>query len=174
MGRVLVHDEELAAGAVHRLRTRHAQHAAGVAQVVGHAVGGELALDAVAGTARAVSVGAAALDHETGDDPVEDQAVVVPGVGKRDKVAHALGRNVGIQLGHDLAAVLHLKGHDRICHLGSLTLSQDMRFTQSHTFLSTRGFSPAWRDPSPAWRPAWPRRPACRRSFYPCTDPAPP
>ena len=123
MGRILVHDEELAAGAVHRLRPGHAQHAAGVPQVVLHAVGGELALDAVAGAAHAVAVGAAALDHKAGDDPVEDQAVIVPGVGQGDEVAHALGCDVGIQLGHDLAAVLHLKGHDRICHLDSLTLS---------------------------------------------------
>ena len=123
MGRVLVHDKELAAGAVHGLRPGHAQHTAGVAQVVLHTVGGELALDAVPRAAHAGSVGAAALDHKAGDDPVEDQPVVVPGVGQGDEIVHALGRDVGIQLGNDLAAVLHFKSHDRICHSVSLTLS---------------------------------------------------
>ena len=123
MGRVLVHDEELAAGAVHGLRPGHAQHTAGVPQVILHAVGGKLALDAVPRAAHAGSVGAAALDHKAGDDPVEDQPVVVPGVGQGDEIVHALGRDVGIQLGNDLAAVLHFKSHDRICHSVSLTLS---------------------------------------------------
>ena len=123
MGRVLVHDKELAAGAVHGLCPGHAQHTAGVAQVVLHTVGGELALDAVPRAAHAGSVGAAALDHKAGDDAVEDQAVIEPGVCQSDKVVHALGRDVGIQLGNDLAAVLHFKSHDRICHSGSLTLS---------------------------------------------------
>ena len=74
MGRVLVHDEELASGAVRRLGAGHGQHAAGVAQVVVEAVGLELALDAVARAAHAVAVGAAALDHEAGD-PLDYLAV---------------------------------------------------------------------------------------------------
>ena len=54
---------------------------------------------------------------------MEDQPIVVPGVGQGDEIVHALGRDVGIQLGNDLAAVLHFKSHDRICHSVSLTLS---------------------------------------------------
>ena len=38
--------------------------------------GGELTLDAVAGAADADALGVAALDHEAGDDPVEDQSVI--------------------------------------------------------------------------------------------------
>ena len=44
MGRVLVHDEKLAAGRVHILGPGHTQHAPGVAQIIGHAVGGEFTL----------------------------------------------------------------------------------------------------------------------------------
>ena len=117
MGRVLVHDEELAAGAVRRLGAGHGQHAPGVAQVVVEAVGLELALDAVARAAHAVAVGAAALDHKAGNDPVEDQAVVEAGIGQRDEVIHALGRDVGVQLAGDPAAILHFDGHDGICHI---------------------------------------------------------
>ena len=96
MGGVLVHDEELAAGGVHILCTGHAQHTTGVTQVVTDAVGLELALDAVAGAAHAGAVGAAALDHEAGDDPVEDQAVIKTGVGEGDEIPHALRSDVGV------------------------------------------------------------------------------
>ena len=116
MGGVLVHDEELAAGRVHGLCAGHAEDAAGVAKVVADAVGGELTLDAVAGAAHAGAVGAAALDHEAGDDAVEDQTVVEAGVGQGDEVIHALGCDVGIQLAGDDVAVLHLDGDDRIGH----------------------------------------------------------
>ena len=40
----------------------------------------ELTADGIAGAAHAGAVGAAALDHEAGDDPVEDQAVIKAGL----------------------------------------------------------------------------------------------
>ena len=83
-------------------RQGHAQHAARVAQVVRHAVSGELALNAVAGAAHARPLRAAALDHETGDHAVEDQAVIKTGVCETDEVAHALRCDVGIELGLSL------------------------------------------------------------------------
>jgi len=113
---VLMHDEELAAGGVGGLRSGHGQNAALVREVVLHAVELEFALDAVAGTAHAGAVGAAALDHEAGDDPVEDEAVVKALVRKGDEVAHALRRLFGIELGDDLAAVFHGERHHGICH----------------------------------------------------------
>ena len=67
---------------------------------------------------------------------MEDQPVVVPGVGQGDEIVHALGRDVGIQLGNDLAAVLHFKSHDRICHLGSLTYYQNMRASRAMSYHS--------------------------------------
>ena len=91
-----MHDEELAAGGVHILRTGHAQHTTGVAQVVADAVGLELALDAVAGAAHAGAVGAAALNHEAVDAAMEDQAVIKTGVGERDEIPHALRSDVGV------------------------------------------------------------------------------
>ena len=111
-----MHDEELAARGVGRLRTRHGDHAALVAEVVLHAVELELALDAVAGAAHAVAVGTAALDHEAGDDPVEDQAVIEALIGQRDEVVDRVGGFLGVQLaGHD-AAVLHGDGDNGIGH----------------------------------------------------------
>ena len=45
-------------------------------EAVLHPVVAELTADGIAGATHAVAVGAAALDHETRDHPVEDQAVI--------------------------------------------------------------------------------------------------
>ena len=111
---VLMHNEELAAGTVGCLCASHTQHAAAMLQIVHHTVGGELALDAVAGTAHTVAVGAAALEHKAGDHAGEDETVIDAAIGQRDEVAHALRCDVGIQLADDLAAVFHSNSCDRI------------------------------------------------------------
>ena len=112
-----MHDEELAARGVGHHAAGHGQHAAGVAQVVlSEAVAGELALDGIAGAAHAGALGVAALDHEAGDDPVEDQAVVEVGGHQGDEVRHGVRRDFGIQLGLDDAAVFHFDGDDGIGH----------------------------------------------------------
>ena len=89
-----VHDEELAAGGVGAGGTGHADRTPRLwLQVVLHAVEEELALDAVAGAAHAGALRAAALDHEAGNDSVEDQAVIIDMVmAQVDEVVHALGR----------------------------------------------------------------------------------
>ena len=102
-----VHDEELAARGVGGGGTRHAENAPLVLQVVLDAVEEELALDAVAGAAHAGALGAAALNHEAGNDSVEDQTIIKMVIAQVDEVADALGRLVGIQLALDDAAVFH-------------------------------------------------------------------
>ena len=104
---ILVHDEELGAGGVGGLGTGHRQNAALVLQVVLDAVEEELTLDAVAGATHAGALGAAALDHEAGDDTVEDQAVIVVVLSQIDEIGNALGCLVGIQLALDNTAVFH-------------------------------------------------------------------
>ena len=118
-----MHDEKLAACGIWSHGARHGENAAVVLQIVFEAVRSELALDAVTGAAHAVAVGAAALDHEAGDDAVEDQSVIKAGVGQGDEVVHALGRDVGIQLAGDDAAVLHLDGDDGIVSHNSFLFS---------------------------------------------------
>ena len=129
MGRRRHHDEELAAGAVRVPWPGHGQHTGGVAQIVlGEAVAGELALDVVAGAAHAVAVGTAALDHEAGDHPVEDQAVIKAPVGQGDEIVDRVGGLLGVQLaGHD-GAVFHGDGNDGVLH-----------FRHVYRFLSLRG-----------------------------------
>ena len=102
-----VHDEELAARRIGGGGTRHAENAPLVLQVVLDAVEEELALDAVAGAAHAGAFGTAALNHEAGNDSVENQTVIKMVIAQVDEVADALGRLVGIQLALDDAAVFH-------------------------------------------------------------------
>ena len=114
--RVVMHDEELRACGVGALGTGHGQNTALVLQVVLDAVVEELALDAVAGATHASAFGAAALDHKTGDDSVEDQAVIVVMIAQIDEIINALGCDLRIQLTFDDAAVFHGDLKSRICH----------------------------------------------------------
>src|SRR3990172_4881973 len=94
-------DVELAAGGVGVVAPRHGDGAAVVLVLV------ELGLDLVAGAARAVALGVAALDDEAGLDAVEGQPVVEALLGERDKVLDGLGRVTGEELDLDDAALLH-------------------------------------------------------------------
>lgn len=111
-----VHDEELAAGGVGGLGAGHAQHAPLVLQLILEAIEQELALDAVAGAAHAGALGAAALDHKAGDDPVENQAVIEIVIAQVDEIVNALGCLLRVQLALDDTAVFHGDGKSRICH----------------------------------------------------------
>ena len=55
----------------------------------------------VAGAAHAGASGVAALNHEAGDDAVEDQAVVEALFDQVDEVLDGIGRDVRVQLGLD-------------------------------------------------------------------------
>ena len=113
---VFMHDEELAAAGVGILSAGHGEHTAIVMQTIGNAVCHEFTLDAVAGATHAGAVGAAALDHEAGNNAVENEAVVIALVCKRNEVINAFGSDFGIELANDLAAVFHFDGYDRIAH----------------------------------------------------------
>jgi hypothetical protein len=64
----------------------------------------ELVGEAVAGTAAAGAGGVAALDHEVGDDAVEDGAVVELVAGEEDEVADGVRRFGGEELTNNCAA----------------------------------------------------------------------
>ena len=117
MRRVLVHDKKLAAGRVGTLRARHRQHAARMLERIVHAVCLEFPLDAVAGVAVPLAERTAALEHEAGNDAVEDQAVVKAFFDERNKIVDGIGCDIGIQLGGDHAAVFHGDRYYRISHL---------------------------------------------------------
>ena len=114
MGGLLHHDKELAAGGVGIHGAGHGEHTPVVLEAVLHPVVAELTADGIAGAAHAVAVGAAALDHETRDHPVEDQAVIKAGLHQADEVIDRVGCHLRVELGDHFAAVLHLKGDDGI------------------------------------------------------------
>src|SRR6266545_5850965 len=90
------HDEELRAVGV-GARVGHRQRAAH------HLVLVDLVLEGVAGAAGAGALRAAALDHEVGDDAMEDEPVVEALAGQLLEVADRLGGLVVEQLEGDLA-----------------------------------------------------------------------
>ena len=115
MGSVVHHDEELAACGIGPLGPGHGQNTGGVLQIVLKAVHGELALDAVARAAHSSAVRVAALDHESGDHPVENGAVIKALADEGDKVVYGVGRDLGIELRLD-GALVGLDGDDGILH----------------------------------------------------------
>ena len=75
--RRLMHDEELGTGRIRIVGTCHRKYARRVLQrVILIAIAPELSLDGISGTAHAGSLRISALDHESGDDAVEDQSVI--------------------------------------------------------------------------------------------------
>lgn len=56
------------------------------------------------------------MDHEAGNDAVEDEAVIKAAVCQRDEVIDRLRRDIRVELGGDDAAVFHFNGHNRIFH----------------------------------------------------------
>jgi hypothetical protein len=93
--RVRVHEEELRAGGVGVAGAGHGEHAALVA------AGVELLLELVARAAGAGAGGVAALDHEAGDDAVEDDALVVPVARQEHEAVDVLRRVLRVQLQFD-------------------------------------------------------------------------
>src|SRR5690554_3917266 len=91
-------DEELTGGAVAHLGAGHGNGVAIILQAVIGFVPDRLADGALAH----VAVKAAALDHEAGNHPVEDQAIIVPGIGVAQEVLHGDGSRLGIQLDFDI------------------------------------------------------------------------
>ena len=67
----------------------------------------EFAFDLISGPAGAPAQRAAALDHEAGDDPVKDQAVVKALADQIFEVFHRVRRVFRQQLQFDPAAVFH-------------------------------------------------------------------
>ena len=112
-----VHDEELAACGIGMHSSCHRQNAFGMFQIIGHTVGSELTLDAVAGAAHTGAIGTSALDHETADDTVEDQTIIEMLADQADKIVNGFRCNFGIKLAFDHTAILHGNSNNRIlCH----------------------------------------------------------
>ena len=112
-----MHDEELGACGIGHHASGHGEHTRRMLQIIGKAVLCKFALDAVAGAAHAVTVGASALNHKASDNPVKDQSVIKTFTDQADKVVYGNRSDFGIQLCFDHAAVFHGDGYNGIlCH----------------------------------------------------------
>ena len=111
-----MHNKKLGAGGIGAGGTGHRQHAALMAQVILDTIEEKLTLDAVAGATHTGTIRAAALNHETRDDTVENQTIIVVMIGQINKVVNALGCGFGVQFALDYTAVFHGNLKSRICH----------------------------------------------------------
>ena len=93
-------DEELRTARV-AAGVRHGQDALVVVLVST----GQLTINFVARAASSGAVGTAPLHHESGNDPVEFEAIVITFAGQIDKVCHGLGRIFRKEIGDENAAV---------------------------------------------------------------------
>ena len=109
-----MHDKELGACAVRHHASCHGKHACGMLKVIFKAVIGKFSFDAVSGAAHTGAGRISALDHETRDDPVEDDAVIKALIDKAYKVIDRIGSYLGIKLCGDDAAIFHLYGYDGV------------------------------------------------------------
>src|SRR5262249_26147445 len=110
-------DVELASRGVGILAPCHGHHAAIVLLLVA------LRLDLVAGAARAVALGIAALHHESGLYAMEGEPVVEALLGEGDEVLDGLRRVLGEEFDLDGAALLHGDLGDLFHARGSFRLS---------------------------------------------------
>ena len=113
-----MHDKELASSRVECLAPSKGEHSTLVGDRVCHAIGLKFSFDTVAGAAHPGALGITALDHETRDNPVKDQAVIKALTSQREKIANRLRRSIRIEFSDNLAAVLHLNCDNGIlCHM---------------------------------------------------------
>ena len=84
-------------------------------EVIFKAVAGHFALDG-GSAAGAVSFGVAALDHESRDDAVEDQAVIEAFFYQTDEVVYGVRRDFRVKLCFHHIAVFHSNCNDWVRH----------------------------------------------------------
>jgi hypothetical protein len=83
-------------------------------KIIFEAIGRKFALDMIAGAAHAVTVGATALDHESGNYTMEYLVVVEALVDKGNEVINGVWCDFGIKLCLDNSAVFHFDSYDGV------------------------------------------------------------
>ncbi len=85
-------DEELGARGIRITGPRHRKHSFNVRRCI------ELGVNVVSGTSHATSRRAATLNHESIDDAVKNESIVVADFGQADHVFAMAGRDIGKQV----------------------------------------------------------------------------
>ena len=91
-----MHDKELAAGGIRVHRAGHGNNAWLMFQFIFETILIEFTFDGVAWATHAVAIWAAALNHKTGNNPMEGQIGVEAFVHQRDKVIYRIWGNLRI------------------------------------------------------------------------------
>ena len=108
---VLMDDEELGRSAVRVIGTCHGDDTSHMRNIIFHTICRELTFDGLLRTAGSVSIGIAALDHESGDDAMESQTIVEAFICQIDKVGYRNRGSICIQFQRNSAIILHIDGH---------------------------------------------------------------
>ena len=112
-----MHDKELRRSRVLDLRSCHGDYALGVVNIVcGKAVGAEFALDRLGRLLIKALVHAAALDHKSANDAVEDQTGIKAPAHQANKIGNRFGCFIGIQLQLDIPVLLNMQYYLGIVH----------------------------------------------------------
>src|SRR5699024_8244215 len=107
----------------------HGEYAGGVFEIIGKAVMGKFAADAVAGISHAGALRIPALDHKSGDHAVEDHAVIKSLLDQGDKIVDCIRGDLRIKLRPDHLAVFHFNGYNWIlCH-NTCSFSSDLQIS---------------------------------------------
>ena len=85
-------------------------------QVVLESVLREFSFDGVTRTAHTCAVRTSALDHEAGNDAVEDKTVVKAFIDQADEIVDCIRRDFRIELSFHHAAIFHGDCNNWICH----------------------------------------------------------
>ena len=114
-GRIRMADEELGGCGVVTLGASHGDDAALVGEGILDTVDGKLALDGFIGAAHTGTGRVAALDHEAGNDAVEDQTVIEALGNELFKVCAGDGSGLRVEFDLDDAAVGHFDLYHSDC-----------------------------------------------------------
>ena len=103
--------QELGRSAVRVIGTCHGDDTSHMRNIIFHTICRELTFDGLLRTAGSVSIGIAALDHESGDDTMESQTIVEAFICQIDKVGYRNRGSICIQFQRNRAIILHIDGH---------------------------------------------------------------
>ena len=112
-----MHDKELGGCGVGVIGSRHRKHATGVLEIVlREAVCGKLAVDSRRVSLAKALVVAAALNHKTADDAVEDQSAVKSAFDKTEEIFNSLWCFFGVEFCGHCAKIFYHNFNFRVVH----------------------------------------------------------
>lgn len=126
---VFIANEELAACAVRILGPRHRNHPSFMREIIFDAVTFKFAFDRIIRSARANTIGIAALNHKAFNNPMENQAIVKALVDQIDEISASVRRIFVVQFKLDIAEILDRKNYHVFYLLGDIIARLDFEIS---------------------------------------------